>query len=459
MGDIARHAGIHYLMYEEDYNKIPSAEKIGEILAEHPEITHVSMVHSETTSGILNDIASVAKVVKGAGKTFIVDAMSSFGGVDIPVGDLEIDFIISSANKCIQGVPGFSFIICNREKLMESKGKARSLSLDLYDQWETMNKDGKWRFTSPTHVVLAFAQALKEMEEEGGIVARAKRYEENNRLLIQKMAEMGIRPYIGSEHQGPIITTFLYPEHHNFSFQDMYQYIKDRGYAIYPGKVTDATPSVLVISEKSTKKILKSSAVSLKNFWRRDKTMKFDGIIFDWAGTTVDYGCFAPVKAFIEAFEHYGITPTLEEVRKPMGMLKIDHVRTMLSMDRISQLWEEKQGRKWTEDDVRKVYELSESKILEIVHNYAQPKPYVVETVKKLREMGLKIGSTTGYTDEMMALVVPEAARMGYSPDCWFSPGFYEQKRQTLSLHGFPEHGKTGVKGCIQSYESRRHSF
>ena len=240
MGDIARHAGIHYLMYEEDYNKIPSAEKIREILAEHPEITHVSMVHSETTSGILNDIASVAKVVKGAGKTFIVDAMSSFGGVDIPVGDLEIDFIISSANKCIQGVPGFSFIICNREKLMESKGKARSLSLDLYDQWETMNKDGKWRFTSPTHVVLAFAQALKEMEEEGGIVARAKRYEENNRLLIQKMAEMGIRPYIGSEHQGPIITTFLYPEHHNFSFQDMYQYIKDRGYAIYPGKVTDA---------------------------------------------------------------------------------------------------------------------------------------------------------------------------------------------------------------------------
>ncbi len=240
MGDIARHAGIHYLMYEEDYNKIPSAEKIREILAEHPEITHVSMVHSETTSGILNDIASVAKVVKGAGKTFIVDAMSSFGGVDIPVGDLEIDFIISSANKCIQGVPGFSFIICNREKLMESKGKARSLSLDLYDQWETMNKDGKWRFTSPTHVVLAFAQALKEMEEEGGIVARAKRYEENNRLLIQKMAEMGIRPYIGSEHQGPIITTFLYPEHHNFSFQDMYQYIKDRGYAIYPGKVTYA---------------------------------------------------------------------------------------------------------------------------------------------------------------------------------------------------------------------------
>ena len=156
--------------------------------------------------------------------------------------------------------------------------------------------------------------------------------------------------------------------------------------------------------------------------------MKFDGIIFDLAGTTVDYGCFAPVKAFIEAFEQFGITPTLEEVRKPMGMLKIDHVRTMLSMDRISGLWEEKQGRKWTEQDVQRVYELSESKILEIVHNYAEPKPYVVETVKKLREMGLKIGSTTGYTDEMMALVVPKAAELGYSPDCWFSPDSTNKK-------------------------------
>lgn len=240
MGDIAEHAGLKYLVYREEYNKVPSAEKIGEILELHPEITHVSMVHSETTSGILNDIASVAKVVKKAGKTFIVDAMSSFGGVDIPVGELGIDFIVSSANKCIQGVPGFSFIICRTDKLKESRGKARSLSLDLYDQWETMNRDGKWRFTSPTHVVLAFAQALREMEEEGGIPAREKRYRENNRLLIRKMGEMGIRPYIGSEHQGPIITTFFYPEHHNFSFQEMYQYIKDRGYAIYPGKVTDA---------------------------------------------------------------------------------------------------------------------------------------------------------------------------------------------------------------------------
>lgn len=198
------------------------------------------MVHSETTSGIINDIEAVAKVVKEKGRTMIVDAMSSFGGVDIPVADLGIDFIISSANKCIQGVPGFSFIIANKEKLIASKGKARSLSLDLYDQWETMKKDGKWRFTSPTHVVLAFAQALKELEEEGGIPARHRRYADNNRLLIEKMAELGIRPYIDGAHQGPIITTFFYPENVHFSFAEMYQYIKERRYAIYPGKVTEA---------------------------------------------------------------------------------------------------------------------------------------------------------------------------------------------------------------------------
>ncbi len=143
MVDIAEHAGISYVLYKEDYDKVPSAEKIGEMLRENPKITHVAMVHSETTSGILNDIESVANVVKGEGRTFIVDAMSSFGGVDIEVGKLGIDFIVSSANKCIQGVPGFSFIICNSQKLKESKGKARSLSLDLYDQWLTMQKERK----------------------------------------------------------------------------------------------------------------------------------------------------------------------------------------------------------------------------------------------------------------------------------------------------------------------------
>lgn len=240
MISIAEHACIDYTLYEEDFDKVPCARKIAEILDGDGRITHVAMVHSETTSGILNDISSVAKVVKERGRTFIVDAMSSFGGVDIQVGELGIDFIVSSANKCIQGVPGFSFIICRRDKLMESKGKARSLSLDLYDQWETMEKDGKWRFTSPTHVVLAFRKALDELKEEGGIKKRNERYTQNHKILIENLAKLGIKPYVGADVQGPIITTFYYPENHHFSFQEMYEYIKERGYAIYPGKVTDA---------------------------------------------------------------------------------------------------------------------------------------------------------------------------------------------------------------------------
>ncbi len=240
MADIAIAAGIPYTLYEEKYDRVPDAEEIGKRLKEEPGITHVAIVHCETTSGILNDIYAAAEVVKKAGKTLIVDAMSSFGGIEIPVEETGIDFLISSANKCIQGVPGFSFVIARRKALEECAGKARSLSLDLYGQWAGMEKDGKWRFTSPTHVVLAFAQALRELEQEGGVAARQKRYAENNRLLIEGMKALGFKTYIAPEVQSPIITTFLYPENTAFSFPHMYQFIKERGYAIYPGKLTDA---------------------------------------------------------------------------------------------------------------------------------------------------------------------------------------------------------------------------
>lgn len=237
--DICKHAGLKYRIQHFHYDEVPDAKVVAEILAADPEITHVSMVHSETTSGILNDIESVGRVAKAAGKVFIVDAMSSFGGVEIPVADWGIDFIISSANKCIQGVPGFSFIICRLDELKKCEGKAVSLSLDLYDQWKGMF-DGKWRFTSPTHVVLAFAKAIEEMKQEGGIPARHKRYTDNEELLVAEMAKLGYQTYIDAEHQGPIITTFFYPENCNYTFKEMYEFIKARGYAIYPGKVTEA---------------------------------------------------------------------------------------------------------------------------------------------------------------------------------------------------------------------------
>ena len=240
MTDICRHAGVAYALYEVPNDTRPAADAVAQHLAQDPAITHVAMVHGETTSGILNDVAAVGQVAKAAGKTFLVDAMSTFGGIDIPLADWGIDFLVSSANKCIQGVPGFSFILCRRDKLLESEGKARSLSLDLLDQWKGMEKDGKWRFTSPTHVVLAFSKALDELEAEGGIPARHRRYAENNRLLIEKMRAMGFTPYIDGSHQGPIITTFFYPAGVSFQFSQFYTYIKERGYVLYPGKLTDA---------------------------------------------------------------------------------------------------------------------------------------------------------------------------------------------------------------------------
>lgn len=149
---------------------------------------------------------------------------------------------------------------------------------------------------------------------------------------------------------------------------------------------------------------------------------KIEAVILDWAGTTVDFGCMAPVEAFAAAFQKYGITPTLDEVREPMGMLKRDHIRTMMNMERIHEEWKCIHGRDFTEDDVEQVYQTSEKSLLEIVHEFTDPKPYVTETVKYLRDKGIRIGSTTGYTDEMMEIVVREAEKKGYSPDCWISP-------------------------------------
>lgn len=147
-----------------------------------------------------------------------------------------------------------------------------------------------------------------------------------------------------------------------------------------------------------------------------------EAVVFDWAGTMVDYGCFAPVQAFIEAFRHFGIEVTMEETRKPMGMLKRDHIRTMLNMERIAAEWQRIQGRSATDEDVEAIYAQFEPKLFSILNQFATLKPYALETVAELRSMGVKIGSTTGYTDSMMAVIVPEASHQGYNPDCWFSP-------------------------------------
>ncbi|MGC5327427.1 2-aminoethylphosphonate--pyruvate transaminase [Brevibacillus sp. SYSU BS000544] len=216
-------------------------KQLDEVLQQDLAITHVAVVHCETTTGMLNPIAEIGRVVKQYGKVFIVDAMSSFGGIAFDIAEWQIDFLISSANKCIQGVPGFGFIIARREELEKCMGQARSLSLDLYDQWKTMEEQGgKWRFTSPTHVVKAFYQALLELEAEGGIRARQKRYETNQRVLTEGMKRNGFTPLLGDDCQSPIITSFHYPEDGSFSFKEFYESLKKAGFVIYPGKITSA---------------------------------------------------------------------------------------------------------------------------------------------------------------------------------------------------------------------------
>lgn len=216
-------------------------ELVHRALAADARITHVAVVHCETTTGMLNPAEEIGRVVRDHRRLYILDAMSSFGGLPMTMESLRADYLISSANKCIQGVPGFGFVIAHRELLAATGGWARSLSLDLFDQWQEMEtKGGKWRYTSPTHTVRAFSQALDELEAEGGVAARHQRYVENHRRLITGMRRLGFRPLLADAVQSPIITAFHYPADPKFSFTAFYDAMKRRRFVIYPGKVSQA---------------------------------------------------------------------------------------------------------------------------------------------------------------------------------------------------------------------------
>ena len=215
-------------------------EKVGARLAEDPTVTHVGIVHCETSTGIVNPLAELGRAVGESGRIFIVDAMSSFGGIPIDIARNKVDFLVSSANKCIQGVPGFAFVLARRDLLQAAEGCARSVSLDLVAQWKGLESDGQFRFTPPTHTLLAFWQALQELEKEGGIEARASRYSANQKVLIEGMCKLGFDAYLAPEHQSYIITSFRYPRSARFDFAAFYQRLSELGFVIYPGKVSDA---------------------------------------------------------------------------------------------------------------------------------------------------------------------------------------------------------------------------
>lgn len=241
MGEIAQYLKINYQVVTLSETEYPSAIQVADILDADSTITHVAMVHCETTTGMLNPVAAICDVVKSRNKIMILDAMSSFGGIPLDIGDLGIDFMISSANKCIQGVPGFAFVIAKQSQLEMCAGRARSLSLDLYAQWQCMQQNqGKWRFTSPTHTVRAFYQAMIELNQEGGVNARHQRYTSNQSLLVEGMEKLGFSCLLARHLHSPIITSFLSPTHPNYDFKLFYNELKNKGFVIYPGKVSNA---------------------------------------------------------------------------------------------------------------------------------------------------------------------------------------------------------------------------
>ncbi len=227
----------HIVLDKGDYLP-PRGKEIAGILADDPEITHVVAVHCETSSGILNPVEEISEVTYAAGRKLLIDSMSAFGAIELKASDIRYEAIVSSANKCIEGVPGFGFIIARKSELKAAKGNSHSLSLDVHAQWSHMNKTGQWRFTPPTHVVAAFLEALRAHEAEGGVASRGDRYTKNRDVLIAGMRELGFETLLKDRWLSPIIVTFFCPADKNFVFDTFYHSMKKKGFIIYPGKLT-----------------------------------------------------------------------------------------------------------------------------------------------------------------------------------------------------------------------------
>ena len=237
---ICDYYGRAYRVQESAENVPVDTAELDAALDADAEISHVAVVHCETTSGILNPVAEVARIVSRHGRRLLIDSMSAFGALPLSAHEVEFDAVVASSNKCLEGAPGMGFCVAREGALAATEGNSPSLVLDLYDQWRAMQKNRQWRFTPPTHVLLAFDQALTEFEAEGGVAGRGGRYRENCDLLVGGMREMGFRTLLPDDLQAPIIVTFHMPTNPDFDFGAFYDGLKDRGYVIYPGKLTVA---------------------------------------------------------------------------------------------------------------------------------------------------------------------------------------------------------------------------
>ncbi len=214
---------------------------VDRVLASDPSLTHVAVVHSETTTGLVNPVAEIGRSVNARGRTLIVDAVSSFGGLPLSMEELGAHFLISTASKCLQGVPGLGLVVADIDRLTRTRGWARSHSFDLYDQWQYMeSKRLRWRFTSPTFIVRALIQAVRELKEEGGIEARHRRYQANRQVLLSGMEALGFKTLLPAERQSAILTSFRFPDLRGWSLDSFYEGLKKRRFLLFPTKVSQA---------------------------------------------------------------------------------------------------------------------------------------------------------------------------------------------------------------------------
>jgi len=233
-------AGRAHLVHETPEDTPPDLAKLDAALAADAGITHVFAVHCETTSGILNPLEEIAAIAAKRGRRLLVDSMSAFGALPVDAQKLQFDALAASSNKCLEGVPGLGFVLSKIEALKAAKGNATTLVLDLHDQWQALEASGQYRFTPPIHVIVSLHKAIEEFLAEGGQKGRGGRYAENCRILIDGMRALGFKTLLPDRLQAPIIVTFRMPEDPNFKFQAFYDALKDRGYVIYPGKLTVA---------------------------------------------------------------------------------------------------------------------------------------------------------------------------------------------------------------------------
>ena len=215
-----------------------SAGGLDQSLKADASITHVILIHCETGAGVLNPLQAVADVCAVHGKGLIVDAMSSFGALEIDARITRFDALIAASGKCLEGVPGMGFVFIRNAVLHSCAGQSQSLAMDLYDQYVYMEKTGQWRFTPPTHVVVALHEAIAQYEAEGGQPARLARYTRNFETLMAGMARLGFKPFLDPAVQAPIIVTFHAPRHPRYEFKAFYAAVRDHGFLLYPGKLT-----------------------------------------------------------------------------------------------------------------------------------------------------------------------------------------------------------------------------